>query len=230
MKWIHQLNYVPQVCRALLPPPLLLCCPLSPQWLQLWLQQWALSEVCSQSHWRQMDAADRQAGKRSTFAFINILYLVWEEGARKKICKFRQGTKQQWMDKDRKLACRSCIEFHLLSTFLSSAFLRKSLNSGDLKKRDYCIQYIINSKNHSSIISWNTYTHTRMNELHFTNVSVTPLFHSSPVSYQREGCMSVGGSDLAIFSSTLMGFISWFGGSICASSIRVTPRDQMSAL
>ena len=42
--------------------------------------------------------------------------------------------------------------------------------------------------------------------------------------------MSVGGSDLAIFSSTLMGFISWLGGSICASSIRVTPRDQMSAL
>ena len=42
--------------------------------------------------------------------------------------------------------------------------------------------------------------------------------------------MRVGGSDLAIFSRTLMGFISWLGGSIWASSIRVTPRDQMSAL
>lgn len=53
---------------------------------------------------------------------------------------------------------------------------------------------------------------------------------TSTVSHQREGFMSVGGSDLAIFSSTLMGFISWLGGSICASSMSVTPRDQMSAL
>lgn len=32
------------------------------------------------------------------------------------------------------ITCRSCATFHLLSTFLSRHFLRKSLNSGDLKR------------------------------------------------------------------------------------------------
>ncbi len=50
------------------------------------------------------------------------------------------------------------------------------------------------------------------------------------ITHHRDGAASVGGSDFAIFSRTLIGFISWLGGSICASSIRVTPRDQMSAL
>lgn len=50
------------------------------------------------------------------------------------------------------------------------------------------------------------------------------------LSHHLEGCISVGGSALAIFRSTLMGFISWLGGSIWAISIRVTPRDQISAL
>lgn len=31
---------------------------------------------------------------------------------------------------------------------------------------------------------------------------------SSAVTHQRDGCIKVGGSDLAIFSSTLIGFIS----------------------
>lgn len=53
------------------------------------------------------------------------------------------------------------------------------------------------------------------------------FFHRA---HQRDGCIKVGGSDFAILSKTLIGFISWFGGSTCASSIKVIPRDQMSAL
>lgn len=42
--------------------------------------------------------------------------------------------------------------------------------------------------------------------------------------------VSVGGGDLVIFSSTLMGFRVWCGGSISAASISVMPRDQISDL
>lgn len=48
--------------------------------------------------------------------------------------------------------------------------------------------------------------------------------------YHLEGESSVGGSDLAILSSTRMGLSSWWGGSIWAISISVMPSDQMSAL
>lgn len=48
--------------------------------------------------------------------------------------------------------------------------------------------------------------------------------------YHLEGESSVGGSDLAILSSTRMGLSSWCGGSIWAISISVMPSDQMSAL
>lgn len=48
--------------------------------------------------------------------------------------------------------------------------------------------------------------------------------------YHLEGVSSVGGSDLAILSRTRMGLSSWCGGSICAISISVMPKDQMSAL
>ena len=44
------------------------------------------------------------------------------------------------------------------------------------------------------------------------------------------GWSNLGGSDFWILSSTLMGVISWKGGSIWANSMRVTPRLQMSTL
>lgn len=56
------------------------------------------------------------------------------------------------------------------------------------------------------------------------------LQEGNAVTHQQDGRIRMGGSALAIFSRTLMGFISWLGGSICAISIRVTPSDQMSAL
>lgn len=45
-----------------------------------------------------------------------------------------------------------------------------------------------------------------------------------------DGCSSLGGSDFWIFNSTLIGDISWLGGSIWANSIRVIPIDQTSTL
>ena len=41
--------------------------------------------------------------------------------------------------------------------------------------------------------------------------------------YHLEGCFNVGGRDFCIFTNTLIGCISWFGGSISANSIRVMP-------
>lgn len=48
--------------------------------------------------------------------------------------------------------------------------------------------------------------------------------------YHLEGESSVGGSDLAILSSTRMGLSLWVRGSIWAISISVMPSDQMSVL
>lgn len=64
--------------------------------------------------------------------------------------------------------------------------------------------------------------------IHYLKPSAQNVFLH--VAHQRDGCIRVGGSDFAILSKTLIGFISWLGGSICASSIKVIPRDQMSAL
>ena len=49
------------------------------------------------------------------------------------------------------------------------------------------------------------------------------------VTYHLFLSVSCGGSAFGILNSTLMGCMAWYGGCISASSISVTPADQMSA-
>ena len=48
-------------------------------------------------------------------------------------------------------------------------------------------------------------------------------------TYHLLGISRVGGSERTIFSTTLIGLISWWGGFISASSIKVIPALQISA-
>ena len=53
--------------------------------------------------------------------------------------------------------------------------------------------------------------------------------HHESITYHLFLNCSRGGSALGILNNTLMGCMSWYGGCISASSIRVMPADQISA-
>ena len=53
--------------------------------------------------------------------------------------------------------------------------------------------------------------------------------HQESTTYHLFLNCSRGGSALGILNNTLMGCMSWYGGCISASSIRVMPADQISA-